>query len=215
MKHPFHLPQKYPQYYSTVYKELSIKKAHEGKGLLNTELNKLYKSKKYIKGKRHFEEIVVRCIAIMNNMLSLRYCGWSEDELKKVISDAVQYAEAGHDNSLADFYGGQGRLISCDGHRVRSKSELIIDLWLVSQGIKHDYEKKIFHNGELMVVSDFYLPKYDCYIEYWGLEGDQLYEQRKREKMEFYKSKNLRLISLYNEDLKNLDESLNDKLNAL
>lgn len=208
MKYLQELKERYSTFYEQEFADLTITKAHEGKGLINKQVNKLYKNKKYIKGYRHFEEVVVRCIAISDRMLKLKYCGWSSEELQNYIMEAVDYYKSGHDNSLADMYGGRGQLTSSDGHRVRSKSELIIDLWLITQNIKHDYEKEIYANGKLAVISDFYLPDYDCYVEYWGLEGDTAYEERKKEKIDFYKLQKLRLISLYNEDLRNLSEVL-------
>jgi hypothetical protein len=73
-------------------------------------INKLYKNKKYIKGNRHFEEVVVRCIAITDKMFKLKYSGGGSEELQYYIREAVDYYKSGHDNSLADMNGGRGKL---------------------------------------------------------------------------------------------------------
>ena len=50
------------------------------------------------------------------------------------------------------------------------------------------------------------------YIEYWGLENDEKYLERKKKKLELYKSNELPLIELNDEDIQNLDDVLPRKL---
>ncbi|MHA1192328.1 MAG: hypothetical protein ACTSP9_08535 [Promethearchaeota archaeon] len=83
-----------------------------------------------------------------------------------------------------------------DGHVVRSKGELIIDNYLYLLKIAHKYEKSIYVYGS-KIKYDWYLPKYDVYIEYWGY-GGKTYEKRKKEKLRLYKKAKLRLISIEN-----------------
>lgn len=87
--------------------------------------------------------------------------------------------------------------ICLDGHKVRSKGELIIDNHLHRLGIKHIYEETISVRGK-RIKYDWYLQDYKVYIEYWGFYG-KLYERRKQEKMNLYKKGKLTLISI--EDL--------------
>jgi predicted nuclease of restriction endonuclease-like RecB superfamily len=80
-----------------------------------------------------------------------------------------------------------------DGHLVKSKGELIIDNYLFFLGIQHIYEKVISLRGN-KVKCDWYLPKYDIYIEYWGYYGKR-YNKRKKEKLRLYQKENIKIIS--------------------
>ena len=106
-----------------------------------------------------------------------------------------------------------GAIKTEDGHYVRSRAEALIDNWLYSQGIIHAYEQRL--PGESEVYCDFYLPTYNAYIEYWGLEGDPKYEKRKREKLKIYSQQGLRLIELNKNDILNLGDVLRRKLSCL
>ena len=71
-----------------------------------------------------------------------------------------------------------------DGHYVRSRAEVIIDDTLYDYGLVHAYEKKVPIDEEL--YTDFYLPNGKVYIEFWGLENDPKYLERKKKKIELY-----------------------------
>lgn len=99
-----------------------------------------------------------------------------------------------------------------DGHYVRSKAELTIDDSLYLWGIPHAYEKKL-PNTEQDVYSDFHIPSGKgrpkaVYIEYWGMENDEKYNQRKAKKIEIYNDLGLILIQLNDADIKNIEDSL-------
>jgi len=98
-----------------------------------------------------------------------------------------------------------------DGHYVRSRAEVIIDNHLYQYGLVHAYERKIII-GEEEVLSDFYLPAGKVYIEFWGMEDDEKYSERKRKKIEFYKKNEIPLIELNDNDILNLDDHLPRKL---
>jgi hypothetical protein len=99
-----------------------------------------------------------------------------------------------------------------DGHYVRSKAEQIIDDSLYLWGIPHAYEKKVPNTDE-NVYSDFHVPSGKgrpkaVYIEYWGMENDEKYNQRKHKKIEIYNSLGLNLIQLNDADIKNIEDAL-------
>lgn len=100
-----------------------------------------------------------------------------------------------------------------DGHRVRSKAEAMIDNFLYSNGIVHAYEKRLPLENQT-VISDFYIPNGQIYIEYWGLEENEKYAKRKSEKLKIYEENKFKLISLNEADVENLDDSLPRKLIA-
>lgn len=95
-----------------------------------------------------------------------------------------------------------------DGHYVRSLSEQSIDNWLYNNGYQHSYEKAVFMKTKpnAVVLSDFYLPKENIYIEFWGIENDEQYEKRKQEKIKLYNENNINRIDLTIEDVKRLDD---------
>lgn len=99
-----------------------------------------------------------------------------------------------------------------DGHYVRSKAELTIDDSLYLWGIAHAYEKKL-PNTEENVYSDFHIPSGNgrpkaVYIEYWGMEYEEKYNERKKKKIEIYNQLDLTLIQLKDADIKNIEDSL-------
>jgi len=93
-----------------------------------------------------------------------------------------------------------------DGHWVRSRAEVIIDDALYYYEVPHAYERKIPVEEE--IYSDFYLPQVKVYIEFWGLENDEKYAQRKKEKISIYQKYNLDLIELNDIHIMNLDDHL-------
>lgn len=97
-----------------------------------------------------------------------------------------------------------------DGHMVRSKAEVLIDNALVDYGIGHTYERKL--PIEENVLCDFFIESENIYIEYWGIENDPKYLERKKIKLEIYKKYNFKLIELVDDDIKYLDDILPKKL---
>lgn len=195
-------------YFESLMSEISIDNDIEGKGILNKNIDKLYKSKKYVKGVKHFEEIVTLCYVVIQKMNQLKESAWKTHELISGLLSGMEYYTNGNDCTVYEYHNKYPQFKSVDGHIVRSKSELIIDLWLCYQHIEHIYEPPIYKNKKRVAVSDFFLPEYNCYIEYWGLEGDSAYEKRKAEKIDLYKNLKLRLISIYPDDIKDLDHIL-------
>lgn len=99
---------------------------------------------------------------------------------------------------------------SADGNYVRSRAEMLIDNWLYMSEIVHAYERKLPIEED--VYSDFYLPVGKVYIEFWGLENDIKYLNRKREKLSIYEKYGFNLIELNDDDILNLDDILPKKL---
>jgi hypothetical protein len=94
-----------------------------------------------------------------------------------------------------------------DGHQVRSRAEVLIDNWLYMQGLVHAYERRLPIEEEC--YCDFYLPGgKGVYIEYWGLEADPKYRDRKAAKQALYAKYNLRLIELGDAEIERLDDVL-------
>lgn len=101
-----------------------------------------------------------------------------------------------------------------DGHYVRSFYELILDNWLYHHNIRHEYEKSIYMPSDPneIVLTDFYLPDTDIYIEVWGIENNKEYTDREAKKKELYDKNHYKRIDLTKEHLKRLNDILPRKI---
>ncbi|HAW73872.1 MAG TPA: hypothetical protein DCX00_08655 [Flavobacteriales bacterium] len=111
------------------------------------------------------------------------------------------------------------KIITQDGHRVRSLGEKTIDDWLYMNKIVHAYERPfVTSHGDL--VPDFYIPagvspgSHAVYIEYWGMEGKAEYDERKQKKLAIYGANNLlgQLIELNRTHHSDLESELAKQL---
>jgi len=133
-----------------------------------------------------------------------------EKEIQKPVTGITQSATK--NEAVQDYREKwEAKHRTLDGHYVRSISEMAIDNLLYQYGLAHAYERKIFV-GDEEVLSDFYLPAGKVYIEFWGMEGDEKYNERKRKKIEFYKKNEIPLIQLHSKDILNLDDVLQKEL---
>jgi hypothetical protein len=113
-------------------------------------------------------------------------------------------ASHANERSFRERFPAQHR--TSDGHMVRSKAEVLIDDWLYHAGIVHAYERRLPIEEE--AYCDFYLRTGQVYIEYWGLENDPAYLERKRAKQALYRRHRLNLIELTDTHIRNLDDHL-------
>lgn len=97
-----------------------------------------------------------------------------------------------------------------DGHMVRSRAEVIIDNALYDYKLAHAYERKLPIEEDL--YSDFFIPSENVYIEFWGMEENQKYSDRKKVEIEIYNKYDFKLIELNDNDILNLDDYLPKKL---
>ena len=98
------------------------------------------------------------------------------------------------------------KLRAADGHMLRSKTELVIDNWLYMAGIVHAYERRL--PIAIEAYAEFYLPSGNVYLEYMGQDSDKDYRQRKEVKINLYKSHDLDVIALTEEQVRHLDVHL-------
>lgn len=128
------------------------------------------------------------------------------------MEEKVNDEDGGHNNRNSNFREKfRAEYRTADGHQVRSRAEVMIDDWLYRNEIIHAYERKLPIRENL--YSDFYLPKGNVYIEYWGYNSDnQTYEYRKRKKIAIYRKYSLNLIEMNDDDIRNLDDILPNKL---
>lgn len=108
------------------------------------------------------------------------------------------------------------------GEKVKSRSEKRIADYLYRNNIQYEYEKPAFTRGwifhDKIANPDFYLPEYDVYIEYWGLvdakNNHVRYEYTRimKWKMAQYHQNKIKFMSLYPNNMENLDWVFKAKL---
>lgn len=80
-----------------------------------------------------------------------------------------------------------------DGHILLSSVETIIDEYLHRHRIKHIVNRQLL---ETKYRYDFYLPEFNVYIEYWGLDEIERYKRKRELKEAIYRDNNLKLIGI-------------------
>jgi len=106
---------------------------------------------------------------------------------------------------------GAKTLITTDGVAVQSRGEMIIANWLSSHAIRYLYDERLRIAGDTVIRPDFYLPEFDLYIEYWGMETPE-YLENKRYKQFLYQRASKKLISLSFREFERLEALLQEKL---
>ena len=103
------------------------------------------------------------------------------------------------------------QLRTTDDVAVQSRGEKRIGDWLLQKKIEYVYDERYRIAGDVSIRPDFYLPEFDLYIEYWGMQ-EQDYLARKSEKKFLYQRAGKKLISLDWRDLENIESVLEEKL---
>lgn len=103
------------------------------------------------------------------------------------------------------------RLRTTDGVAVQSAGEKRIGSCLERMGIKYEYDERYLIARDTRIRPDFYLPEFDLYIEYWGMNTPEYIENMKRKRF-LYQQARKKLISISWQDLENVEEVLREKL---
>ena len=98
-----------------------------------------------------------------------------------------------------------------DGIAVQSQGERRIADFLSQKRIAYIYDERYRMAGDVRIRPDFYLPEFDIYIEYWGMDTPEYVENMKK-KMLLYQRAGKRLVSLYFRDFDRLEAILEEKL---
>ena len=98
-----------------------------------------------------------------------------------------------------------------DGTAVQSQGERRIADFLSRKRIAYIYDERYRIAGDVRIRPDFYLPEFDLYIEYWGMDTPEYVENMKR-KLLLYQRAGKRLISLSFRDFGQLESVLEEKL---
>lgn len=106
---------------------------------------------------------------------------------------------------------GAKKLRTVDEVAVQSRGEKRIGDWLAARGIEYRYDERVMIAGGDRIRPDFYLPEYDLYIEYWGMDTKE-YMLNRRMKQILYQRERKKLISVSFRDFDHLEEVLEEKL---
>ena len=101
-----------------------------------------------------------------------------------------------------------------DGHKVRSLSECVIDDYFTRNGIVHKYEDVILKTTGKKFMYDWYFKEVDLYIEFFGFSGKK-YKDTMEEKISFYRTNKLKMVSLEPDVLSNIEEKIPEKFGKL
>ena len=100
--------------------------------------------------------------------------------------------------------------VTTNGENVKSHAEQRIANYFARNGIRYVYEFGAKTDALIFkrtfAKPDFYLPDYGVYVEYWGLIGvTKDYKRTMKWKMRQYHDNKIKYISLYPDNLDNLD----------
>ena len=108
------------------------------------------------------------------------------------------------------------RCIAADGHECHSLDEQYIDNWLHAQGISHEREPMYPRHKEFNASgrrrADWRVG--DAFVEYFGLVGAPIYDEKLSEKIKLSRACDFTLICIYPGDLGSLDKFLPALLRA-
>lgn len=99
-----------------------------------------------------------------------------------------------------------------NGTVVQSEGERIVADELSVMGIAFRYDNRFRIVKGYAIRPDFYLPEFDLYIEYWGMEDNLDYQIGMLEKKKLYQQAGKKLVSLYARERPRLRQVLREKL---
>ena len=114
-------------------------------------------------------------------------------------------------------YGKKTPFLDTDDDEADSKKEAFVANYLLSKGIEYKPHKEIivrdkklfFLTSFIKIKPDFYLPKYDVFIEYYGIaDKNKIEDMKARAKTKLYHDNKLKIMPLYPRHLDDLDRAI-------
>ena len=103
------------------------------------------------------------------------------------------------------------RLRTVNEVAVQSQGERRIGDWLARNGIAYSYDERYMIARDTRIRPDFYLPEFDLYIEYWGMDTPE-YVRNMQMKRILYQRAAKKLISISWRELDRVEQVLAEKL---
>ena len=98
-----------------------------------------------------------------------------------------------------------------DGTLVQSRGERRVADWLTRRGIAYRYDERVRIIEGYAVRPDFYLPEFDLYVEYWGMDTTD-YRIAMLKKKKLYQQEGKQLVSINREDSDRIESALEERL---
>ena len=108
----------------------------------------------------------------------------------------------------------QKKIRTKDGTWVQSDGERMIAEILAAESIRYRYDERFRILDGYAIRPDFYLPEFDIYIEFWGMDTAD-YKIGMLKKQQLYQRQGKKLVSLYPEDKPRMCEKILAKLEKL
>ena len=108
----------------------------------------------------------------------------------------------------------QKKIRTKDGTWVQSDGERLIAEILSAGSIRYRYDERFRILEGYAIRPDFYLPEFDVYIEYWGMDTAD-YKIGMLKKQKLYQQQSKKLVSLYPKDKPRMRDLLLEKLENL
>lgn len=179
----------------------------EGKGWKPTDLGERLKAQKNIYFKNKIPYVVWHPDICKSRILQKAV---EEFVLVEIAPPVVAQSPAMTEDAADKSDGFRDRfppaIRASDGHMVRSRGEAMIDGLLYENRIVHAYERLV--PIEQTMYCDFFLPEFNLYIEFWGMESNPKYKARKEKKLDMYRQNGLKLIEVKDEHINNLEDYL-------
>ena len=138
----------------------------------------------YVRSRRAFQRVL--CDACFDEVFLARRNFETKVELNKTIE------------------AGDGTLVQSDGERRIAE-------WLSAEGIAYRYDERFRILDGYAIRPDFYLPEFDVYIEYWGMDTAD-YKIGMLKKQQLYQQQGKRLVSVHFRDKAHLEVLLRERL---
>jgi len=107
----------------------------------------------------------------------------------------------------------QKKIRAKDGTWVQSDGERMI-AEILAENIRYRYDERFRILNGYAIRPDFYLPEFDLYVEYWGMNTAD-YKIGMIKKQQLYQQQGKKLISLHPEDKPNMRKLLLEKMKKL
>jgi hypothetical protein len=160
---------------------------------------------------RRRKEFAPAACSRCGNQTTTKERGLSETQFQRVYCsacfDAVFIERRNFDMKVQN----QKKILTADRTVVQSSGERRIADWLAAHELDYRYDDKFQIIQGYAVRPDFYLPRFDVYIEYWGLDTTD-YKIGMLLKQKLYQQEGRKLISVYPKDLPALDSKLSNEL---
>ncbi|HAS82812.1 MAG TPA: hypothetical protein DCS43_09110 [Verrucomicrobia bacterium] len=131
----------------------------------------------------------------------------ARDYVRMAAHAAAQAVEA---DILATAAAAVHRCIKCGGDV--APGERRIAEWLTANNIVFRYDNRFRIIKGYAIRPDFYLPEYDVYIEYWGMEANLDYQIGMLEKKKLYQQAGKRLLSFYRHEKQDIAQLLRERI---